>query len=100
MPEKNKIVLTLDAQRASRDTQILEKKSPLPHSPQVIACEEALKDRPDDPQLWMEKGLARAKQMLFVEATAAFSVGLSFDPFNWLLLRHRGHRHLSLRFRR
>ena len=95
MPEKNKIVLTLEEKRASRDTQILEKKSALPHSPQVQECEQLLAADPQDPERWMKLGLALAKQMLFVEATAAFSRGLALDPFNWLLLRHRGHRHLS-----
>jgi len=39
--------------------------------------------------------LALSKQMLFREATEALSTGLTYDPFNWMLLRHRGHRNLS-----
>lgn len=95
MTKKEKLKLTIEIERASRGTQVLLQRSDLPRSEQVQAAEAALAADPANAALWMEKGLALAKQMLCREATEAFSVGLSLDPFNWLLLRHRGHRHLS-----
>ncbi|HSK69431.1 MAG TPA: tetratricopeptide repeat protein [Candidatus Limnocylindria bacterium] len=57
-----------------------------------------LLEDPRNPALWLEKGHAYAKQTRFRDAIAAYSMGLTFDPFHALLLRFRGHRYLSLRF--
>lgn len=93
--EKGKLKITVNKIRAEKETQVLLKRSALEHSEEVRKVERELENNPSNPNLWMNKGLALAKQMLCREATEAFSVGLSYDPFNWLILRHRGHRHLS-----
>jgi tetratricopeptide (TPR) repeat protein len=91
----NKLKITISDVRAEKDTQILLKRSNLEYSDDVKRIASQLDTQPNNPELWMKKGLALAKQMLFREATEAFSTGLTYDPFNWLLLRHRGHRHIS-----
>ena len=96
MSETNRITLTIEDIRATRDTQVFENWSDIQRSPAVLDCEQRLADDPENIELWKEKGLALAKQSLFREAIEAFSVGLSYDPFNWELLRHRGHRYLSV----
>lgn len=95
MDGKDKLTLTLDNERAARDTQVLLARAAVPPSEAVRQAAAALAADPANAALWMEQGLALAKQMLCREATEAFSLGLTHDPFNWLLLRHRGHRHLS-----
>lgn len=91
----NKLKITVNDVRAEKSTQVLLKRSELEFSDDVKKIERELETHPANPELWMKKGLALAKQMLFRESTEAFSTGLSYDPFNWLLLRHRGHRHIS-----
>ena len=93
--EKKKLSLNLDHNRAEKNTQVLVNRSTLEYSEEVKQAQDLLSKDPKNPELWMKKGLALAKQMLCVESTEAFSIGLSYDPFNWLLFRHRGHRQLS-----
>jgi tetratricopeptide (TPR) repeat protein len=50
----------------------------------------------DTASQWMEKGLALAKKEKFRESLSAFSMGLSYDPLNDRLYRHRGHRYISI----
>lgn len=95
MSENNKLIITVDEKRAEKDTQVFLKRSSLEFSEDVKNIEAEIMKDPANPELWMKKGLALSKQMLCREATEAFSTGLTYDPFNWLILRHRGHRYLS-----
>lgn len=96
MSENNKLIITVDEKRAEKDTQVFFKRSGLEFSEDVKSIESEIKNDPANTELWMKKGLALAKQMLCREAAEAFSIGLTYDPFNWLILRHRGHRYLSI----
>lgn len=64
-------------------------------SPAVLEVDEKLKADPNNPDLWMERGLALAGQKLMREAVEAYSKAISLDPFKGIYYRHRAHRHLS-----
>ncbi len=66
-----------------------------PLSEEVKAVDAKLAKDPDNAQLWMERGLALSGQSLMREAVEAYSRAIALDPFNGVLYRHRGHRHLS-----
>lgn len=89
--------LSVTKDRADKETQILLKRSDLPLSAEVLEMEEKIKENPKSVELWMQKGLALSKQMLFREAIEAYSMALSINPFHALTLRHRGHRFISVR---
>ena len=82
---------------AKKCTQIQEVCSDIAVSEEVLEIEKKLEADPTNVELWMQKGLALRKQMLFREAIAAYSMGLSFDPFHALLYRHRGHAYINIR---
>ena len=89
--------LSLNKNRAENETQIFDNKSFLEHSKEVKEIEMKINQDKENESLWMEKGMALSKQMLFREAIEAFSMGLSYNPFDPLLYRHRGHRFISIR---
>lgn len=89
--------LSVTNERADKKTQIQLNRSDLPFSPEVREIEEKIKDDSKSVELWMQKGLALSKQMLFREAIEAYSMALSINPFHALTLRHRGHRFISIR---
>lgn len=89
--------LSVTEKRADKETQIQLNRSNLPFSQEVIEIENKIKENPGNAELWMEKGLALSKQMLFREAIEAYSMALSYNPFHALTLRHRGHRFISIR---
>jgi tetratricopeptide (TPR) repeat protein len=60
----------------------------------LVACERALRDRPDVAQLWDLKGSAFAELERHAEALAAFERALELDP---MLPTARYHRELALR---
>lgn len=64
-------------------------------SEEVKAVDKKLLENPKDADLWMERGLALAKQKLMREAVEAYSKAISIDPFKGIYYRHRAHRHLS-----
>lgn len=82
---------------ATKETQVQFNRSNLPLSEEVKEIEKEIEKNPSDCELWMRKGIALSKQMLFKEAVEAYSVGLSYNPFHALTYRHRGHRYLSIR---
>ncbi len=61
----------------------------------VKEAEKKLAADPENPDLWMEKGLALADDKLYREAEECYAHALALDPFNGILYRHRGHRMLS-----
>lgn len=89
--------LSVTKERADKETQIQLNKSDLPFSPEVKEIEDKIKENPKSVDLWMQKGLALSKQMLFRESIEAYSMALSYNPFHALTLRHRGHRFISIR---
>lgn len=89
--------LTVTEVRAEKETQVHELRSDLEPFEEVKEWEAKISADPENPELWMKKGLALSKQMLFREAVAAYSTGLSYAPFHALLYRHRGHRLISIR---
>ena len=70
-------------------------RSDLEHSPEVQAIELQLKEDPYNGELWMERGLALAKQFLYREAEESYSRAIAADPFRGIYYRHRAHRFLS-----
>ncbi len=95
MAKEEKMRLTVTQERAEKETQVHSLKSKLPYTEEVKTIETQLAEDETNTELWMKKGLALAKQMHFREAIAAYSMGLSYNPFHALSLRHRGHRLLS-----
>ncbi len=93
----NYMKLSVTDERAAKETQVHLNRSDLPFSEDVKKVEAQIEKDPHNPDLWMEKGLALSKQMLFREAIEAFSMGLTYNPFHALIYRHRGHRLLSIR---
>jgi len=89
--------LSITKERAEKETQIHFNRSDLPFSNEVLEIENKIKQDPKNVELWMQKGLALSKQMLFREAIEAYSMALSINPFHALTLRHRGHRFISIR---
>lgn len=61
----------------------------------ALAAQAKLERDPENPQLWMEKGLALAEDKLYREAGECYSHAIALDPFDGILYRHRGHRMLS-----
>ena len=82
---------------ATKETEIQFNRSKLPVSDEVRAIDRELEADPSNCELWMRRGIALSKQMLFKEAVESYSKGLSFNPFHALTYRHRGHRYLSIR---
>lgn len=91
------MTLSVTKERAEKETQVHFQRSDLPFSPEVLEVEEQIAKDPANTELWMKKGLALSKQMLFREAIEAYSTGLSYNPFHALSYRHRGHRLISIR---
>ncbi len=53
---------------------------------------------PDDPELYLKKGIALSRASLHhQEAIALFSHGLMLNPFHALLYRWRGHKYINVR---
>ena len=70
-------------------------RTELPLSDEVKAIDAKLAQQPENAELWMQRGLALSGQNLMREAVEAYSRAIALDPFNGVLYRHRGHRHLS-----
>ncbi|OGO11709.1 MAG: hypothetical protein A2029_05870 [Chloroflexi bacterium RBG_19FT_COMBO_47_9] len=67
-------------------------RADIPLIDEIKAIDEQLAENPAQPELWMERGkILRKKQKLCREAIESHSMGLTFEPFNALLYRHRGH---------
>ena len=64
-------------------------------SSKLMQVEEKLRQNPEDPQLWLEKGLAYVDLGMYYEAIEAYSIGLSFDPKSDRLFLERGRRYIS-----
>ncbi|MFP4457080.1 MAG: tetratricopeptide repeat protein [Clostridia bacterium] len=92
---KKKMISSILDQRAKRETQVQFVKSDLEPSEEVLEISKRIEDDYTNTELWMDKGIALSKQMLFKEAIDAFSMGLSFNPFHSLSYRYRGHRFIS-----
>jgi tetratricopeptide (TPR) repeat protein len=88
--------ITVTDERASKESQVHLNRSSLPFSPEVEEIEAEIKKDPGNPDLWIKKGIALSKQMLFREAIEAYSTGLTYNPFHALTYRHRGHRLISV----
>ena len=70
-------------------------RSDLALSEDVLLVDEKLSQDPNCGDLWMERGLALAKQGLYREAADAYSKAIALDPFKGIYYRHRAHRFLS-----
>ena len=79
-----------------REYEVASRKhSDLEHSADVQALDAQLKADPYNGDLWMQRGLALAKQSLYREATESYSKAIAIDPFKGIYYRHRAHRFLS-----
>lgn len=96
MANNNQVQVTVADVTATKQSQVHLTRSTLPYSEEVRALEARIAETPNDHLLWMQKGLALSKQMLFREAIEAYSMALTIDPFHALTYRHRGHRLLSV----
>lgn len=92
----NGMKISVTDERAKKETQLHLIRSCLQYTDEVKEIEKQLVDDPGNTELWMKKGLELSKQMHFREAIESFSIGLSYNPFHALTLRHRGHRQLSV----
>lgn len=95
MSQKQKMKMTVTKERAEKATQVHSLKSELEYTNEVKEIQKLIKMDIENTDLWMKKGLELAKQMHFREAIESYSIGLSYNPFHALSLRHRGHRLLS-----
>jgi tetratricopeptide (TPR) repeat protein len=78
--------------QASKFGQVHEERSDIPLIPEIQEIDKQLAENPAQPELWMERGkILRKKQKLCREAIESHSMGLTYDPFNSLLYRYRGH---------
>jgi tetratricopeptide (TPR) repeat protein len=53
-------------------------------------------EKPNDPKLWLAKGLAQEEQMLFIDAIETYSEGLIYNPFSDSLFECRGHIYITV----
>lgn len=88
--------LTLDEVTAGIQGQVQLDRSKVELSDEVKEIEKKITENPQDIELWIQKGLALSKQKLFREAVEAYSMYISFNPFNGIVYRHRGHRLISV----
>ena len=83
-------------EKVTKELQVLPMEhTNVPLSDEVKAIDEKIKANPDCAQLWMERGLALANQLLFRESVEAFSNAIALEPFCGIYYRHRAHRNLS-----
>jgi len=67
-------------------------------SPTVEELNAEIAANPADAELYLKKGIALSRATLHhQEAIDTFSAGLVLDPFNAMLYRWRGHKHLNVR---
>ena len=86
------------AERASKSNQIQEEINSLPVPKEIQEIKDRLAANPTDVQLLMELGIACKKYQMDVRsAIEYYSIGLTYDPFNMLLYRHRGHAYINIR---
>jgi len=79
-----------------RELEVTPRKhSDLAPGAEVLAIDAKLTENPYDGELWMERGLALARQSLHRQAVESYSKALAIDPFKGIYYRHRGHRFLS-----
>lgn len=83
--------------KAAKSTQFFEERANIELSDEVKEAQAKLAEDPDNPDLWLEKGLALRKLVLVREAIEAFSEGLTRNPFHALLYRYRGHSLINIR---
>lgn len=67
----------------------------IPLSDKVKAIDAKIKADPENSDLWLQRGLALAEQLLFRESVEAFSNAIALNPFCGIYYRHRAHRNLS-----
>lgn len=78
--------------QATRYGEIQEERANIELIPEIQEIDKKLAENPAQPELWMERGkILRKKQRLCREAIESHSMGLTYDPFNSLLYRYRGH---------
>ncbi len=83
-------------EKVTKDLQVLPMEhTDIPLSEEVKAIDVKIKADPDNADLWMERGLALAKQLLFRESVESFSNAIALNPFCGIYYRHRAHRNLS-----
>jgi tetratricopeptide (TPR) repeat protein len=103
----------------NKETQDCRYNTPVPFSKEVLVLDERIKrkldnkeimttfqcatskerltlERPNDPKLWLAKGLAQEEQMLFVDAIETYSEGLIHNPFSDTLYECRGHIYITV----
>ena len=61
----------------------------------LLQAEEQLKNRPEDCELYLAKGLALHREGRVGEAREAFSQGLALNPFHVLLRQQRGRKYMA-----
>ncbi len=96
--------LALCAAVATTPAQVVQYRSPagvayrsLPDTGPVARALAALSADANNPQRYIDLGVAQSGARQFREAIATFSRGLAIAPDHAMLLRWRGHRHLTLR---
>lgn len=81
---------------ASKETQILSNRTKVELDPIVLKAKSKVEEDPTNPDLWIKYGRALRRQSMHREAIEAYSLGLTYDPFNPLLYRHKGHSYINI----
>lgn len=90
-------LLALGACRASAPVEPASQQLTLAVPPDLAAAEAAWKEHPTDEQALIWYGRRVAYEGRYEDALAIYGEGLRVHPSSARLLRHRGHRNLSLR---
>ncbi len=88
--------LTLDEITSGIKGQVQLEKSDIQLSNEVLQIQDEIDKEPKNYELWIKKGLALSKQKLFREAIEAYSIYITYRPFDGIVYRHRGHRLISV----
>lgn len=81
---------------AEMDTQVYPEMTKQPLDPLVVAAKETAYADPTDPDNWVKLGRLYRRQKMHRSAINAYSLGMTYDPFNWFFFRHKGHTYLNL----
>ncbi len=81
---------------AEMDTQVYPPMTAQPLDPLVAEARAAAYADPTDPDNWVKLGRLYRRQKMHRSAVNAYSLGMTYDPFNWFFFRHKGHTYLNL----
>lgn len=81
---------------ASMESQIYPPMTTQPLDPLVEDARKTAFEDPTDPDNWVKLGRLYRRQKMHRSAVNSYSLGETYDPFNWFFFRHKGHTYLNL----